>query len=228
MCAGVLSISELRGVLRAVQGSDFSEEAFFRWHDVHGRERHFGSGGMVDRQEFGWYVADCAECQSGKMDLIVQEFADAVDSAAPQPASEVAPAPMPKQAGKQYAFSRGGKQYAFTGKAQEQPAKTKSLLRLPTFGRAKSQAKGLQTAATAGSELSLKDAATSDEALAKALLAMCGGDRGKAEALLTGALTKLRKSPRAAVTSLPIPPRVIESDRLAHGSGPGVPGTVVV
>ena len=51
---GLLSVSELREVLVVYQGEAFDEGTFFRWHDIHGRERHRGSGGQVDEHEFGW------------------------------------------------------------------------------------------------------------------------------------------------------------------------------
>jgi len=166
---GVLSIDELRDVLMAVQGAEFSEEAFFRWHDVHGRERHFGSGGKVDLQEFGWYMADCAECQAGKMDLIVNEFVEAAGTVRAQ--FEAKRAELKK--------SEPRKQYAFV--------KPKSFLRLPTFSKKAPEA---GSASEAG-ELTLKDVIVSEQALADALVAACG-DADKAENLLFGAMAKLR------------------------------------
>jgi len=176
---GVLSIGELREVLVVYQGEEFDEGTFFQWHDVHGRERHRGAGGMVDLHEFGWYIADCAECRVGTMDLVVNEFFDAADyvvsRTANAPAAEP-PAPAPVEAA----------------------PKTSRLARALTFrskGGDKSSMKKKWSAYISRVGLKLNtDAAGSQQALADSMLELCGGDKAKAEALLSGALSKLTES----------------------------------
>ena len=152
---------------------------FYRWHGVHVRERHFGTGGLVDLQEFGWYVADCADCQAGKMDLIVDLFVEATEAVYSQRKAETKSA-------------RGGKNYGYQ---PPKPAKAKSSFRLSKMGRSRKKVAEPQDEAAAESA-TLRDAATSEQALADALATLMGEDQ--AISLLLGAAATLQAKQQAA------------------------------
>lgn len=42
------------------QGEAYDEAEFMSWYDDHGEED--GGDGTISIKEFGWYVADCADC----------------------------------------------------------------------------------------------------------------------------------------------------------------------
>ena len=72
--SGDLDGDEMKEVVGLFQGSAFDEEEFMSWYDAHGE-----SDGTIDLREFGWYLADCAECDPSKMEATIASFEETVD-----------------------------------------------------------------------------------------------------------------------------------------------------
>jgi len=73
--SGSLDGAEMKRVVEVYSGETFVEEDFLSWYDSNGDSED----GEFDLTEFGWYIADCAECNLEKMEATIQSFKEAIE-----------------------------------------------------------------------------------------------------------------------------------------------------
>ena len=73
--SGDLSGAEVEEVISLYQGTKYDHDEFMGWYDTHGGN----PDGTWDVKEFGWYIADCAECDPDKMEATIASFEESVD-----------------------------------------------------------------------------------------------------------------------------------------------------
>ena len=105
---GHLVAGELKDVVEAYTGTEFDEEQFFKWFDVHTDNLEWTASGtakvsliaspdsQLDLKEFGWYVADVAEGLLGKDSVAsviaeLEKACEVVAAAAAAAAEKAAP-----------------------------------------------------------------------------------------------------------------------------------------
>ena len=76
-----VEIAEMKDVVAFYQGEAFVESDFLQWYDSNG---HLEAGepvsdGKFDLKEFGWYIADCAECNPEKMPAEIKRFKECIE-----------------------------------------------------------------------------------------------------------------------------------------------------
>jgi len=76
-----IEINEMKEVVTFYSGDAFVEADFLSWYDSNGSSKDEGpeSDGKFDLKEFGWYIADCAECDSAKMPDEIAKFKAAIE-----------------------------------------------------------------------------------------------------------------------------------------------------
>lgn len=72
---GDLSGDEVEEIITVYQGEAYNHDDFMSWYDSHGGN----ADGTWDVTEFGWYIADCAECEESKMVPVMEAFEEAID-----------------------------------------------------------------------------------------------------------------------------------------------------
>ena len=84
--SGELDTDELKAVVGLYQGEAYDEAEFMSWYDAH--EEEGGGDGTISIKEFGWYLADCAECNPAKMAETLANFEETVDYVASRAADD--------------------------------------------------------------------------------------------------------------------------------------------
>mmetsp|Transcript_36547 Transcript_36547/g.96451 ORF Transcript_36547/g.96451 Transcript_36547/m.96451 type:complete len:222 (+) Transcript_36547:111-776(+) len=75
-----IEIKEMKDVVAFYQGEAFVESDFLAWYDSNANDDSGEvSDGKFDLKEFGWYIADCAECVNDKMPEVIAEFKKAIE-----------------------------------------------------------------------------------------------------------------------------------------------------
>ena len=71
--SGYIDVGELEPVATLLHGEAFVKEDYLRWYDTNGK-----GDGRFDLKEFGWYVADCADCQADQMAEWIQRMRESI------------------------------------------------------------------------------------------------------------------------------------------------------
>ena len=71
--SGHVDVHELEPVATLLHGEAFVKEDYLSWYDSNGK-----GDGKFDLKEFGWYVADCANCEADKMEEWIAKMKEAI------------------------------------------------------------------------------------------------------------------------------------------------------